>query len=77
MRGQVVKAFVVATRAGNDAFIKEIQELVRTRLSAHEYPRHVAFVSELPKTPAGKVHRKVLRERELAALAAAADVAPY
>ena len=77
LRGQVVKAFVVATRAGNDAFIKEIQELVRTRLSAHEYPRHVAFVSELPKTPAGKVHRKVLRERELAALAAAADVAPY
>ena len=77
LRGQVVKAFVVATRAGDEAFIKEIQELVRTRLSAHEYPRHIAFVSELPKTPAGKVHRKVLRERELSALAAAADVAPY
>ena len=46
-------------------------------MSEHEYPRHIAFVSELPKTPAGKVHRKVLRERELAALAAAADVAPY
>ena len=76
MRGQVVKAFVVATRAGDDAFVKEIQDLVRTRLSAHEYPRHIAFVSELPKTPAGKVHRKVLRERELAALAAAADAAP-
>ena len=77
LRGQVVKAFVVTTRAGDEAFIKEIQELVRTRLSAHEYPRHIAFVSELPKTPAGKVHRKVLRERELSALAAAADVAPY
>ena len=31
--------------------------------------RHVAVVAELPKTPAGKVHRKVLRERERAAAA--------
>ena len=77
LRGLAVKAFVVAKRAGDDAFVKEIQELVRSRLAAHEYPRHVAFVTELPKTPAGKVHRKVLRERELAALAAAADAAPY
>jgi acetyl-CoA synthetase len=75
LRGQVVKAFVVAQRAGDDAFVREIQELVRTRLSAHEYPRQVVFVPELPKTPAGKVHRKVLRERELAA-ASAAEPAP-
>jgi acetyl-CoA synthetase len=26
----------------------------------------VSFVTELPKTPAGKVNRKVLREREQA-----------
>jgi acetyl-CoA synthetase len=77
LRGQVVKAFVVASREGDDAFVEEIQQLVRTRLSAHEYPRHIAFVAELPKTPAGKVHRKVLRERELAALAASADAVPY
>jgi acetyl-CoA synthetase len=77
LRGLAVKAFVVAERRGDDAFIKEIQDLVRTRLSAHEYPRHIAFVSELPKTPAGKVHRKVLRERELALLASASDAAPY
>ena len=32
------------------------------RLSQHEYPRHVEFVAELPKTPAGKVNRKVLRD---------------
>lgn len=73
LRGQVVKAFVVARRAGDPAFIEEIQALVRTRLSAHEYPRHVVFVTELPKTPAGKVHRKVLRDREAAA---AAQLAP-
>lgn len=69
LRGQVVKAFVVSQREASEAFTQEIQALVRTKLSQHEYPRHIAFVAELPKTPAGKVHRKVLREREAASLA--------
>ncbi len=63
LRGQVVKAFVVASRAG-DELGREIQELVRRRLSQHEYPRLIEFVAELPKTPAGKVNRKMLRNRE-------------
>lgn len=67
VRGQVVKAFVVTHRQPGEPFVQEIQDLVRSKLSQHEYPRHVAFVPELPKTPAGKVHRKVLREREAAA----------
>jgi acetyl-CoA synthetase len=64
LRGQVVKAFVVTDRKGDEPFIKEIQDLVRGRLSQHEYPRVVEFVTELPKTPAGKVNRKILRTRE-------------
>jgi acetyl-CoA synthetase len=64
LRGQSVKAFVVTKRTGDAAFIDEIQQLVRSRLSQHEYPRQIAFVNELPKTPAGKVHRKKLREQE-------------
>lgn len=75
LRGQVVKAFVVTDRTASDEFVREIQELVRSKLSQHEYPRLVDFVAELPKTPAGKVHRKVLRDREAAAAAAAATVA--
>jgi len=67
VRGQVVKAFVVSPRSGGDDFIAEIQELVRARLSAHQYPRQIVFVAELPKTAAGKVNRKVLRDREAAA----------
>ncbi|MGE5148566.1 MAG: acyl-CoA synthetase [Rhodospirillaceae bacterium] len=63
LRGQVVKAFVVADRRGDDGFSKEIQDLVRHRLSQHEYPRQIEFVAELPKTPAGKVNRKMLRAR--------------
>lgn len=64
LRGHVVKAFIVSGREPGDAFAEEIQAFVRDRLSQHEYPRHVAFVAELPKTPAGKVNRKVLRESE-------------
>jgi acetyl-CoA synthetase len=64
LRGQVVKAFIVSPRPGDDAFAHELQQFTRTRLSQHEYPRHVAFVAQLPKTPAGKVNRKVLREAE-------------
>jgi len=69
-RGQVAKAFVVSTRAASDAFVEELQKFTRDRLAQHEYPRHIAFVTELPKTPAGKVHRKVLRDREAASAAA-------
>ena len=63
LRGQAVKAFVVSNRPGDAKFIQELQDLVKTRLSQHEYPRHITFVSELPKTPAGKIHRKKLREQ--------------
>ncbi|MBU6206073.1 MAG: AMP-binding protein [Alphaproteobacteria bacterium] len=66
-RGQVVKAFVIVNRASTDALVKELQDFTREKLSRHEFPRLIDFVSELPKTPAGKVNRKVLRDREAAA----------
>ena len=65
-RGLVVKALVVTDRAPSDAFVKELQTFTRERLAQHEFPRLVEFVGELPKTPAGKVHRKILRDREAA-----------
>ena len=63
-RGQVVKAVIVSKRQGDASFTKEIQHLAKERLSRHEYPRRVAFVENLPKTPAGKINRKKLREAE-------------
>ena len=62
-RGLVVKAFIVSARPGDAAFAAELQEWTRTRLAQHEYPRRVEFVADLPRTPAGKVNRKALRER--------------
>lgn len=69
-RGQVVKGFVVSERSESDEFVKELQNFTRERLAQHEFPRVIEFVSELPKTPAGKVHRKILRDREAAKAAA-------
>jgi benzoate-CoA ligase len=59
------RAFVVLAPASrpSDALARELQELVKTRLSPHKYPRRVDFVNELPKTATGKIRRHVLRER--------------
>jgi acetyl-CoA synthetase len=63
LRGQIAKAFVVARRR-DPGLAAELQRWVRERLSQHEYPRAVEIVDELPRTPAGKVNRQALRERE-------------
>ncbi|HEY3835742.1 MAG TPA: hypothetical protein VGL72_04195, partial [Bryobacteraceae bacterium] len=60
----LVKAFIVSDRSASAELVSDIQNFVRARLSQHEYPRLVAFVPELPKTPAGKINRKALRDRE-------------
>ena len=66
VRGEVVKAFV-QLREGvlpTPALARELAEFVRTRLSAHEYPREIEFIQELPTTTTGKVRRRDLRELE-------------
>lgn len=65
IRTEIVKAFVVlkAGFAASDTLKADIQSFVRTRLSAHEYPREIAFIDELPLTTTGKVIRRLLREK--------------
>jgi acetyl-CoA synthetase len=65
IRTEIVKAFVVLKRgyAPSDTLASEIQSFVKTRLSAHEYPREVAFIDDMPMTTTGKVIRRLLRER--------------
>ena len=62
-RGHTIKSYVVLKDGieGSEGIAKEIQDLVRKRLSTHAYPREVEFVSELPKTPSGKIQRFLLR----------------
>ena len=65
LRGQVVKAFVVTDRQGDDAFAQgDPGPRARAPQPARVSAPVVEFVAELPKTPAGKVNRKVLRERK-------------
>lgn len=66
LRGQVVKAFVICGRAPDAGLMRALQAFTRERLSQHEDPRQIALVAELPKTAAGKVSRKALRDAEAA-----------
>ena len=64
-RGQAVKAFIRLTpgHAGSSLLAAELQELVKTRVGFHAYPRVIEFVDDLPLTTTGKLQRFVLRER--------------
>ena len=68
LRTEAIKAYIVLAEgaspdddAASRALIADIQNFVRTRLAAHEYPRHVEFMDELPMTTTGKVMRRTLR----------------
>jgi acetyl-CoA synthetase len=63
-RGQVVKAFIISGRPSDAAFLAELQQFTKSRLSQHEYPRQIAIVEALPKSTTGKVSRAKLRELE-------------
>ncbi len=65
LRTQRVKAFIVVNpgHAPDQRLAEEIQDFVRSRLAAHEYPREVAFVDSLPMTATGKIMRRELRRR--------------
>lgn len=63
VRTEIVKAFVQLRPqiAANDALKAELASYVKTKLAAHEYPREVDFVDELPLTSTGKIMRRELR----------------
>ncbi len=67
LRGHIIKAFVVPrdhnnVLAENEILKRSIQNHVKLKLAAHEYPRLIEFVHELPLTTTGKIIRKDLRE---------------
>jgi len=64
VRGEVVKAFIVPREgtAVDAALEASVQNFVKARLSAHEYPRQIEFREALPMTITGKIRRKDLRD---------------
>ena len=68
IRGQVVKATIVLTKAykdkGDEALVKELQEHVKRTTAPYKYPRIIEFVDELPKTISGKIKRTEIRNND-------------
>jgi acetyl-CoA synthetase len=64
LRGEVVAAFVVLREGyqASEERAAEIQAFVKDRLAAHEYPRKLRFIDEMPMTITGKVRRVDLRQ---------------
>jgi len=64
-RGSIIKAYVVlkGDYEPSDELADELQQHVRNRLSTHAFPREIEFVTELPKTPSGKIQRFILRNK--------------
>jgi acetyl-CoA synthetase len=63
IRGQAVWAYVLLVDgfAPSDTLADEIAAHVKSRLSAHEYPRAVRFIDAMPMTTTGKIIRAALR----------------
>ncbi len=59
--GEIPKAFVVLR---SDAAADEIMRFVASRVAPHKRIRRIEFVTEIPKSPAGKILRRVLIEQE-------------
>jgi len=59
--GEVPKAFVVTRRP---LTAEEVINFVAGRVAPHKKIRRVEFVEQLPKSPTGKLLRRVLRDRE-------------
>ena len=66
LRGEIIKAFIILSPGTekNESLSEELKNHVKNRLAAHEYPREIEFIDELPLTTTGKVRRVELRQRE-------------
>ncbi|MGI9066828.1 MAG: AMP-binding protein [Pyrinomonadaceae bacterium] len=63
--GEVPKAFVVLkNETSGDEIGQEIIDFVAARVAPYKRIRSLEFVSEIPKSPAGKILRRVLKDRE-------------
>jgi len=59
--GEVPKAFVVLKGEATEA---EIKEFVAARVAPYKKIRKVEFIEQIPKSPSGKILRRVLVQRE-------------
>ena len=63
MRGQIAKAFVVL-KPGQSLSPEELIAFCKGKIATYKLPREIVIVSELPRTPTGKLLRRVLKQKE-------------
>jgi fatty-acyl-CoA synthase len=73
--GEEVKAVVqlAAGVAATPELVEELIGLCRSRLAPYKCPRSVDFVAELPRTPAGKLLKRLVRDPYWACVTTAAE----
>jgi long-chain acyl-CoA synthetase len=59
VRGEVPKAFVIA-RDGVDVEEKELRSYCREHLANYKVPKYFEIVQDLPRTPTGKILKRML-----------------
>jgi long-chain acyl-CoA synthetase len=59
VRGEVPKAFVIA-REGESVDEKELRSFCRDQLANYKIPKYFEIVADLPRTPTGKVLKRML-----------------
>ena len=62
-QGEAVKIYVIP--ADNNVTKEDIKEFAIDNLTGYKCPRHIEFVSELPKSNVGKILRQKLREKHI------------
>jgi acyl-CoA synthetase (AMP-forming)/AMP-acid ligase II len=63
---EIPKAFVVRQTSGVDLSAAEVMSFIAERVAPHKKVRAVEFIEAIPKSAAGKILRKDLRQREAA-----------
>ena len=62
-QGEAVKIYIVP--ADNNVTKSDIKEFALDNLTGYKCPRHIEFITELPKSNVGKVLRQKLREKHM------------
>jgi long-chain acyl-CoA synthetase len=63
--GEVPKAFVVRKANTPNVSAEELLQFAAGRLASYKTLQEVAFIETIPRSPSGKILRRVLKEQEL------------
>lgn len=61
--GERVKAFVIL-KEGQKASAEELISFCKEKIASYKAPKEIEFVKEIPKSPTGKILKRILREEE-------------